>query len=567
MHLIPLLEHQDLLALAAVDREMFHELENLRFSNTVVSYEHCAGNIKHYLRRQTLEMITRLRVVGIDADLEILLSSFSEFPSVWSLTITNPCRTVQQVAFAKFARQLREIQEVQVVTTDWGKAAIADLPAGTLNRLLVLNLQGVQLPPLRRLLSDSITAPSLTSISYLPYRPQDWSESGTGVDTQYVQQCIGLLKVLSESSFIPALRFVEVVLGRGQPNDERKKERLDLLHALWAFAASHGMWKLRPRKPTFHQPEVVTEVVEGWTCWCSHQTGDLFVTPEEVEAYAGWCEKKGRYPRWEDFVSANIHIDVRCTGLGVEKLHKRAIGNLTLVRGVSILPDTNQNLNLAAALSTVTVATRCVSIQLGAYWGHLDGNKPDCHQFTRVETLRIQHVGLEKYTTEPNYPTPLEYDQNLAAGVLMSLHLPFWSNLHMLSVSALALQRGPRENQANTTAATCMKHVPAYSFPWLRSCSSLSVFQVTDWTACHLCYDELSDNGCGLVDALRVDTPPCITRVLISGWLAYWVIGTVQQHSEWEIEEEEEWREEIAVSLKEALGNGVTLNYNQLNIR
>ncbi|KAL0634832.1 hypothetical protein Q9L58_006265 [Maublancomyces gigas] len=571
MHLIPLLDHRDLLALAAVDRGMFNELDHLRFSDTCVTHEHLDKYIVYYLRGQTLQKIRRLQVVGINGDLEIVLSSFREFSSVRSLIIIQPQSTVQQVALAQFARQLCEINEVAATNTGWMRSSVADLPAGTLNRLLILNLQGVQLPPLSRLLNDGISTPSLTSISYLPYRALDWSESGTNVTPAYVEQCIGLLKFLSQRSSLPALRFVEVVLGRGQPKNELKKERLELLHALWNCAASHGMWQLRPRKPTFQQTEVVTQEVEGWTCWCSYRTGDLFVTPQEVEAYADWCEKKGRYPRWEDFVFGNIHIDVPCTGEGVEKLYKTVVGNLALARGVSILPDNGPDLNLAAALLAVTSATRCVSIQLGTYWGGLCGNKLDCRQFTGVETLHIQHATQYNHAAGFNYPTPLNFDQNLAATVLTSLHLPLWTKLRMFSVSAIALQRGPRENHANPTTASCLKHVPAYAFPWLRNCINLRVFQVTDWAACLLCYEELEDNKCGLADAIRIDTPPGVTKVRVSGWLSYRVAGAGQNNSTWdmheETEEEEEWREEIAESLMEALGDGVTLDYDQLNIR
>lgn len=571
MHLIPLLEHRDLLAMAAVDREMFNELDHLRFSDTCVSQEHLDKDIIYYLRGQTLQKIQRLQVVGSNGDLEIVLSSLREFSSVRSLTITEPQCTVQQGALAQFAKQLCEINEVAASNMGWVRASVADLPAGTLNRLLILNLQGVQLPPISRLLNDGISTPSLTSISYLPHRSLDWSESGTNVSPGYVQQCMRLLKFLSQRSSLPALRFVEVVLGRGQPKNELRKERLELLHALWNCAASHGMWQLRPRKPTFQQTEVVTREIEGWTCWCSHRTGDLFVTPEEVEAYADWCEKKGRYPRWEDFVCGNIHIDVPCTGEGVEKLYKTVIGNLSLARGVSILPDTGSDLNLARALSAVTSATRCVSIQLGTYWGGLCGKKPDCRQFTGVETLRIQHATESNHASGFHYPTPLNFDQNLAATVLTSLHLPFWSKLRMFSVSAIALQRGPRENHANPTTASCLKHVPAYGFPWLRNCTNLRVFQVTDWAACLHCYEELEVNKCGLVDAIRIDTPPSVTKVLVSGWLSYRVPGAGQNYFTWEtideIEAEEEWREEIAEALMEALGDGVTLDYDQLNIR
>lgn len=301
-------------------------------------------------------------------------------------------------------------------------------------------------------------------------------------------------------------------------------------------------------------------------CWCSNRQGNFFVNTEGVKKFGEWCEKQERYARWEDFVDANVHLDVEHNGeaLGDLKLPGAITSRLADVHGMSVLPGVK--LDMETALSGVTGKTRCVLVQLKSFWGALDGREvvQSSGRWNGVRVLRVEVMPENWYSDTPTYTRPHHYAENLSAAVINNLDIPLWRNLRALSVPAIALQSGG----ASPLSSRCRKHVAAYSFPWLAQCGALVRFQVTNWMTCVGCYKVYKDvvmelggidarmrvvgGGQSLVDGLSRNVPIGVRAFDIS---CVFDVGAAKK-----------WRQEVESDVRAALGVGVEVGFKRVRL-
>lgn len=502
----------------------------------------------YYLRPKTLQTIKHLAINGTKVDLDRILAS-PHFTGVTGVTITNPILPEQQEAFRHISCQLTTLSDTGHKDLKRSESSIKYFGEGALQNLHTFYLQNVRLPPLREILAngDGI-AINLKSIAFVPFHVQDTAFTDEHIPDGYIIEAIELLRIISNFKFLPALRLVQVGLGRGAKDNKMKSDRIAFLDELWNSAGLHGLWRLATGKRITDQAK---PFINGWVCWCDGIKGDLFLTTEEVSGFGTWCKKDKRYPRFEDFCEDNIHITVQADGLGVDKLHRDLLGQ---IHGVSILPA--DELNIEETLKAVSRSTRCVFIQFQSLWGTVIGY-PNKQNFSKIETLRLQNVGIEDLVKLFDEPRP--YCDNLALAVLTRLSLPQWTSLRDLTVPAMALQRGDCEDTIETgpTAASCGSHLPAYSFPWLSSLASLRTFRVIDWLACFECYEELkeSENSTNLGNSF----PGELKRRIPRGVIMFVLLATF-----WCPSDEDRWVEILENDFKEAVGGGVNVDMSYL---
>lgn len=282
--------------------------------------------------------------------------------------------------------------------------------------------------------------------------------------------------------------------------------------------------------------------------------------------FAQWCEQNGRYARWEDFVDANVHLEVGHAGLDLEKLKLpgTTTSRLADVHGMSVLPGAK--LDLETALGAVTGKTRCVLVQLESFWGALDPRvvRQTAGRWDGVRALRVEVMPEHWYSATPTYTRPKEYAKNLSAVVVNCLDIPLWKNLRALSVPAIALQSG----DAFPARALCRRHIAAYKFPWLAQCVTLSRFQVTNWMTCVGCYEvyeeavmdlghldgggEFVGGGQSLVDELARNVP--------AGVRAF------QINCVFDVTETKVWKEDVEIDVRAALGDDVVVKFEHVGL-
>lgn len=561
VHLIELLPHNTVLALTQVEKALYDQLGHLRFRRATLCRSDLPGSLIAYLRPSTLQTILELNLNGPSRYTSYVMRS-ENFNGVRAVTLFNQLQGSQKQSFGQFARrQLTSLSEIADRGTDivgTSTSTLCDLEAGCLSELEVLYLQNVVLPPLQRLITNTDgIALHLKAITFLPFRSYDAITSVSRCTETYIKDTMVLLSMLSDRMLLPAVKTVEILLGRTDSNSTMTKERGELLKKIFDSAATHGGWRLTIKKPTILLPMLVKAYIEGWSCWCSSRKGDLFFTVKEVEEFVEWCVENGRYPRWEEFVDGNIHLDVDSNGGGVMELKKGVAARLARVHGVSILPGFENK--FPDALGVVSHATRCLSIQLKAFWERLEFQVLDTTKFTIIEYLRIQIADVNN--REPRYRRPRNLSVNLSFSLVTMLDLPKWSNLKALSIPALALQWSPPASEPpQPTAASCGKHVPAYSLHWVAKCHRLQRFQVTNWTACVRCYEEQKRKARDQDDApnrslaggLKTCMPAGVTDVLISG-----VFTTTAPKL---------WGPILKIDFQNALGRKVDLDFDQLHI-
>lgn len=319
---------------------------------------------------------------------------------------------------------------------------------------------------------------------------------------------------------------------------------------------------MTPTKPRF---ATVKEDNDASQCWCSNNHGNYFVNAEEVKRFSEWCENRGRYARWEDFVDGNIHLDIEHNGRGLAELKVpgATTSRLADVHGMSVLPGVK--LDMETALSAVTGKTRCVLIQLQSFWGALAKREvvQTSGRWDGIRMLRVEVMPENWYSPTPTYTRPQQYPKNLSAAVISSLNIQLWHTLRALSVPAIALQC----RDTFPASARCRKHVAAYNFPWLAQCGALVKVQVTNWMTCVGCYEvyedaamQLGDIGGGagvvgggqsLVDGLAKNVPPAVKEFTIS--------------CVFEVVAKKEWKKEVEGDVRAALGDGVEVMFEQVS--
>lgn len=546
IHIHPLLSKRDVLSLSTVNRALFHQLEGVRFQNTVVRYKRQGEMLMHYLRPEALRTIKHLGINGTDDDLNQILDS-PDFTGVTAVTISNPIQPDQQEAFRPIAFQLTELSEV-CFSEDPPGSSTEYLGDGALQNLHTFYLQNVGLPPLRELLANrNGIAVNLTVIAFIPFRVQEVAFTDKHTPDGYVFQAIKLFRIVGNNKFVPSLRQVQVGLGRGSRDESMRSDRIAFFTELWNSAGAHGMWRLTTAT---RLPLNGTPFLDGWLCSCDRLNGDLFLTAEEVSRFSAWCKRDGRYPRFEDFHTDNIHITVQPTGHGVDRLDRDLLDQ---IRGVSVLPG---DLNIEACLSAVTGSTRCVLIQIHSQWGTVHGY-PKAKSFAKIETLRIHNVGQRDIVEVFDNPRP--YNDNLPLAILTRLSLPKWTSLSELTVPTMALQRADRDDtiESGPIAATCGRHLPAYAFAWLSALTSLRTLQLIDWLACSECFKELHQSefevgvGYSFLGELKRRIPPRVTFFLLSG--TFWCES-----------DEDLWTIALGHEIRNAVGNDVSLNLSHL---
>lgn len=528
LHLAPLLSKRDILLLTTVNTVLFRQFENVRFAEmTVRSYRHRAS-VLSVLRPRTLRLIKDLYLNGTRTDLNNIGNS-NDLTGVTKLTIVGTVMPAQQCAISRVARQLTEFTDNKEFGDGHRNSSTSSLSPGSFQNLQMMRLKNVLLPPIKILMANSQGIASfLRTITFLPYQFEGPLHGNRPTPDTYVSDTLTLLQILSDREFVPSLRLVQVALQRGVGSDSMRLERISVLEGILASAATHGLWRLFADKTL--RPGLRYRI-GNWSCWCDNKRGDIFVTTEEVARFTIWCENNGHYPRWDDFVSVNVHLSVESTGSGVNKLD---IAVLAQIRGVSVLPG--KKLNLHDALGAVSKGTRCVVIQLQIMWGTVEGSQLDPARFQMVESLSILQASLE--INNGGNATPGGYWTNISLTAINYLSLPAWCNLRELTVPALALQRGyvDRHPDQSPTVASCGKHIPGYSFDWLAACTALQSLQIIDWDACATCYEKHQDleididddiSGWGLIGGLRKNFPAGITTFLITGmfWAMFLQMG------------------------------------------
>lgn len=498
MHLVPLLPRKSVLQLTTLNSAFFQQFGHLRFSNRFINYswnrfgydatELAAWqqSLLPYVRASTLRTITHLHLNRNDSDFDNMIDD-GNFTGVTSLKISNYITPEQQVDFASFARQLTEIIEIGSPERMGSDSSVAGLAAGALSKLRILHLQNVDLPPLRFILADPQgVAAFLHSITFVPFDPEMLPTRDDDEIQEIYKSYTDLLTVVSDRTLFPVLRVVELTRGRSHPETEWKKIRAALLEAMYVAAAKHGLWRISGAKKTVLGVFPLQQFLNEWACWCSRCTSDSFLTPSEIIKYGVWCEKEGRYARWDEFLADNMHIDVRPTGKKIKQLMTGRAAGLARVRGVSILPG--PDLNLDVALSAISYTTRCVCIQLCGFWGVPATQILDPARFSQIEFLRVVIVKMGEEYEEPSYRHPEDMTQNLVFSLVAGLSLPMWTNLHALAVPATALQRLYFE--PSRVSASCEIHLPAYDLAWVGECVHLKRFHITCWSACVKCHNE-----------------------------------------------------------------------------
>lgn len=551
VHLRPLLSRRDVLSLSTVNTALFHQLEFVRFRNTVVRYTPQHGMLLDYLRPETLRMIKHLDINGTGGDLDRILAS-QNFTGVTAGTILAPIHPDQQKAFRHIALQLTELSEVSFKEDEPGSSTNY-LGDGALQNLHTFYLQNVSLPPLTKLLSngDGI-ALNLTVIAFLPFCVEEVAFTDKHTPDGYVFQAIELLRIVGSNRFVPSLRQVHVGLGRGSRDESMRSKRIAFFTEVWKSAAAHGMWRLVTATGL---PLNGTPFVDGWECSCDKLNGDLFLTPEEVSEFSTGCKRDGRYPRFEDFHTGNIHITIKPTGHEVDKLDRDLLDQ---IRGVSVLPG--DELNIEACVDAVTDSTRCILIQIQSQWGTVAGY-PNAKRFSKIETLRIQNVGHQDIDEE-DFEDPRPYNVNLPLAILTCLSIQQWTSLSELTVPAMALQRGNCDNtiESGPIAAICGRHLPAYAFAWLSTLQSLRTLQVINWLACSECCEELCHSefeirsGDSFLGELKRRIPHGVTLFLIAG--TFWCES-----------DEGQWALVLANEIGNAVGSDVSINLSHLSVQ
>lgn len=551
IHIQPLLSRKDVLSLSAVNTALLHQLECVRFRNTVVRYTPQRGMLLDYLRPETLRTIKHLNINGTDDDLDRILDS-QNFTGVTAGTISTPILPDQQEAFRHIALQLTELSELSF-SEDQPGSSTNYLGDGALQNLHTFYLQNVGLPPLKKLLAngDGI-ALNLTVIAFLPFCVEEVAFTDKHTPDGYVFQAIELLRIVGNNRFVPSLRQVQVGLGRGSRDESMRSNRIAFFTEVWKSAAAHGMWRLATATGL---PLNGTPFVDGWVCSCDKLNGDLFLTAEEVSRFSTRCKRDGKYPRFEDFHADNIHITIKPTGHGVDKLDRDLLDQ---IRGVSVLPG--DELNIEACVGAVTGSTRCILIQTQSQWGTVVGY-PNAKRFSKIETLRIQNVGRQD-VDEEDFEDPRPYNVNLPLAILTCLSLPQWASLSEITVPAMALQRGDCDNtiESGPIAAICGRHLPAYAFAWLSTLQSLRTLQLIQWLACSECCEELWQPefeiraSYSFLGELRRRIPRGVTSFLLSG--TFWCES-----------DEGLWAFILAHKIQNAVGNDVSINLSHLRVQ
>lgn len=561
VHLIELLPHNTVLSLLLVDKALYDQLGHLRFRRTALCRSHLHRSITGFLRPSSLQTIWELSLNGLANHTTHVLQS-DDFKSVRSVNLMNQLQASQKKAFSLFAHKqltsLLEIANVGADTVEASTSSLCDLQAGCLSNLRVLHLQNVVLPPLQNLIANTNgIAPFLRAITFLPFRSHNSITSVSRYPEKYLQDAIVLLTMLSNRKLLPSLRTVEILLGRTDANRTMQKERSQLLKKIYTASAAHGDWRLIIKKPTVLLPILVRACIEGWSCWCSTNKGDIFITTEEINEFVEWCESKERYPRWDEFFDGNIHLDVNSNDEGVSELKTSGATRLRSVHGVSVLPGSD--MKFPDALDAVTHATRCLSIQLKTFWGRLEAQSLDISKFTLIKYLRIQIADVND--REQGYRRPRNFSVNLSLSLVTILHLPKWSNLQALSIPAIALQWSPGASDTpRPNAASCGKHIPSYSLHWVAKCVRLQRFQITNWAACVRCYHKLKTDidadpvepDRSLVGGLMTCMPSGLTDFLISG------VFTTSAPNLWELI--------LIKDLQNALGRQVEIDFDQVRV-
>lgn len=499
LHLLPLLPAHSLNALAATDTALYGQLSHLRFAHAQVRRSRRPGCIIKCLSPDTLRTITHLSMNGNGRYyIQILMSEF--LTGVRSMTITKRIKREQQHLFTDIASRLTELVEIGDGGAADGNCSVSNLPKGTLRRLEILYLQDVKMPPIMNLLCGSTrVACCLTTLSWMPSLTEEIF-AALPLTPDYIDSTIDLLRILRNRHCFQALRTVAIALGRSFPDGRMNKARTLVLDAVWGAAAAHRGWKLLAQKPKRHDAVHVTNSIDAWECWCSAKTGDLFLTVLEVTSFGLWCEQNNRYPRWDDIVTGNIHIDIPSSGTGARELQTNSTtANLANVHGVSVLPG--KSLDLPAALSLVSHRTRCVLIQLQSRWPTASSLFVDSGsgRFNSIEVFRLEVIPADMdssfFSSDSNnssFDGPPEFNGNISAAIISGLELPLWAHLRALSVPAIALERFLTDTEL-ASAVSCGRHIPAYAFDWLARCDALQKLQITNWEICLQCYERFAD--------------------------------------------------------------------------
>lgn len=537
VHLVPILSHKSLLALAATDKTMSLLLAHYRVPVSVVRQAKNNESIVHSLRPVTLATVTELILNGTPRDhREVFDCPF--FTSVKSVTLTTWMTRLEQKHFTLMAQRLNEMRVVGDFGIEGGNDSISHMPPGVFNKLQKLYLEDTAVPDLKTLMfSPRLIPASLSTLSFVVAQTEG-VYTACPLSLPYIDRALALLPVLANNNLLPFLREVEIVIPRSVPPDPLRGQRIALLKAIWSSAAMHGGWRLTARRPPGGP---IMDVIDPWSCWCCMYHGSIFVTPEEVTLFAQWCEENGRIPRWDDFVKCDVHIEVGAEGDAVENLKNPTsiTYDLARSRGLSILPG--PRLDLHNALEMVTSSTKCISIVVDSFTGTTYGNRldPASGCFNGVKLLRLE---VEMWAAFPDQPPAFE--ENICASMVRALVLPQWNNLAALSVPAFALQRFFNEEDPGPSVAPCGRHVSAYSFPWIKECKSLKTFQITSWLFCWQCYEQYEDDyivdfdmpvwhemkigGLSLVAGLAYHIPCSVSAVFITALVEQADLGTMR---------------------------------------
>lgn len=459
VHVVPLLDDTDIRSLAQCNHALAAILGPLRFRNSGV--RRYRGSLFLWLSPYTLQTIRHLTLDGLVTDHDEVFAC-RDLSGVVSTNIVTMIQPSQRAAFGRWASQLEYLGEDDMSDGEDTASSLSGVPAGSFQNLRALRMD-VSLP--LGIGSSLLIARNLRRIQFNPIYPQETHDEYL----QYLMELEELLRIVSDRDNVPALKLVHVG-PTPVTHQHQKVPHRQLMQKIWTAVHNHGGWKLECSLPeTFG----ATEYPHAWEWWWSKPAWDLTITVKELAEFATACERRNLFPRLADYVKGRIHVQ---TSGGTPQLKNLSDAN-TVAYGVWV--NHGPTTNITAALQLVTKDTRLLAICLQSYWGSVGALVPDSSPFQKVKSLLVDgpkpgHIARR-----------FHYHENYGVAFIKGLDLKNWACLVNLSLSAIALQKGPENGVPHQSQ--CGLHIGSYDMQWLSELTTLKALTINNWFSCIDC--------------------------------------------------------------------------------
>lgn len=486
IHVVPLLNHSDIRALAQCNRSLTIILNPIRLQKCSVRKP--AGYFRMHLSRPTVRTIREITLNGSSTEHDDVFQC-RDLAGVRSAIIVTPILPRQRVVFGRWARRLHGLREDSVDEVDDPISSIGNLAAGCLQQVRNLRLN-IALPErLDRMLS---LARRLERIQLIP----EQLESHDGY-VRYLAQVTQLMCLLHDHQRLPSLKIVHIAPSFVSSLQEKIPHQ-EMLKKVWAAVFSHGGWQLVSSLPT---AEISVPYPTAWgSWWATHGVG-FTITLKEARQFVSACLNRNIQPRLHQYVKGPIHIQ---TGGGTPE-----IGTLpgTAIYGVWI--HHGPTTNITAALRLITPDTKVLVICLRSYSGSVGSLIPDARPYQSVQGLMFDGPFPSHDLAQ------FRYADNLCVAFIKAFQLPSWACLVNLSLPAVALQRGLTDGLP--CLSLCGLHIGGYDMTVLSTLPTLKALAITQWLSC---------TGCKIHPCLTLEhgflrLPRTVEYITLSGRMGY----------------------------------------------